>query len=161
LEIQQKYWWLGYTLTPLAILLKISFATICISIGAVLSSITFKFKTVFKTALLAEVVFIIAQTIYTINLFFHADALTLATVADYFPLSALSYFGAANVVDWLHYPLQTLNSFEAAYMGVIAWLLSKQWKQGFIECLAIVVPSYATGLLLWLVFVAFLTLQVS
>jgi hypothetical protein len=116
---------------------------------------------VFKTALVAEVVFIIAQIIYMINLSLHLENLTLATTANYFPFSVLSYFGAENVVDWLQYPLQTLNLFEVAYMSVIAWLLSKQWKQDFMESLAIVAPSYVTGLILWLVFVTFLTLQVS
>lgn len=160
-ELQEQYRWLGYVLMPLIVLLKVVFATVCISIGVVLSTIEFKFKTVFKTVLLAEVVFVIAQSIYLINLSFHLDTLTVATVSNYFPFTVLSYFGTENVVDWLQYPLQTLNVFEAAYMGLIAWLLSKQWKPNFIESLSVVVPSYGTGLILWLVLVTFLTLQIS
>jgi hypothetical protein len=46
-------------------------------------------------------------------------------------------------------------------MMAIAWLLAKQWKQDFIGSLSIVVPSYGTGLILWLVFVTFITIQVT
>jgi len=76
-------------------------------------------------------------------------------------LTILSYFGVENVVQWLQYPLQTLNVFEVLYMLVVGWILSKQWEQEFIESFAVVMPSYVTGLILWLVFVAFVTLQVS
>lgn len=161
IDIQNQYWWLGYVITPLLIFLKISFTAICISIGTVLSNIEFKFKTIFKAALLAEVIFIVAQIMYMINLSIHLDTVTLATAANYFPFSILSIYGTENVVDWLQYPLQTLNLFEVFYMAAIAWLLAKQWSEDFIESLAVVVPSYVTGLVLWLVLVTFLTLQVS
>ena len=162
LGVRDKYWLWGYISIPIVIALKVSFTAICISIGAVLSKIEFKFKAIFKVALLAEVVFIVAQVLYLVNAFLHLDTLTLETAANYYPLTILSYFGTENVVQWLQYPLQTLNLFEVAYIAVIGWLLSKQWKEeDFVDSLAVVVPSYATGLLLWLVFVTFITLQVS
>jgi len=83
------------------VLLKVSFSAICICIGALLSNIRFKFKTFFKAALLAEVVFIVAQVFYLNNAFFHLDTFTLETAANYYPLTMLSYFGAENVVQWL------------------------------------------------------------
>lgn len=161
LGIKDRYEWVGYVFTPIILLLKIVFTTICVSICAVLSTIDFKFKTIFRAALLAELVFISAQILYLINISFHLDTLKLETVANYYPLTALSYFGTGNVVQWLRYPLQTINVFELLYMVVIAWLLSKQWKEDFMESLALVVPSYGTGLILWLVFVTFITLQIS
>ncbi|WP_141239944.1 hypothetical protein [Aliifodinibius salipaludis] len=161
LGFQERYWWFGYVFTPLLLLIKLSFATVCISIGTVLSNVEFHFKNIFKVVLLAEVVFIVAQTLYLVNLSFHLDTLTLETASNYYPLTILSYFGTENVVQWLQYPLQTLNLFEVAYIVVISWLLSKQWKEDFAESMLVVLPSYATGLILWLVFVAFITLQVS
>src|SRR5699024_6344882 len=158
LGITSQYWWIDYLLTPVLLTFKVSYTTICISIGIILTNIDFKFKTIFKVALLAEVVFVLAQVSYLVNIFFHVDTLTLETAANYYPLTILSYFGSKNVVQWLQYPLQTLNLFEVAYMVVIAWLLSKHWKEDFMESLAVVVPSYATGLLLWLIFVTFITL---
>jgi hypothetical protein len=161
LNIRERYGWLNYVFMPLTLFLKIFFPALCISIGAVLSSLEFKFKTFFKAVLLAEAVFILAQIVYLINLSQHLDALTIETSLNYFPLSVLSIYGVENVVPWLHYPLQTLNLFEVFYILIISWLLSKQWKPNFIESLNIVLPSYGTGLLLWLVLVTFLTLQIS
>lgn len=161
LDFQERYVWLNYLLLPVILLIKIAFGTVCISIGTVLTNVEFKFKTVFKAALVAEGIFIVAQVLYLTNLSFHLDTLTLETASNYYPLTVLSYLGTENVVQWLHYPLQTLNLFEVVYMAAIAWLLSKQWKQDFMESLAIVVPAYGTGLILWVVFVTFLTLQIS
>lgn len=161
LNVKKEYWWLGYIFIPLVVCLKVLFTALCVSIGSMLWDIKFKFRVIFKAALLGEIIFIIAQVIYLINLFFHMDTLTLQTFTNYFPLTVLSYFGTANVVDWLEYPLQTLNLFEVFYIVAIAWLLTRQWKQDFMESLAVVFPSYMTGLVLWLALVTFLTLQVS
>ncbi len=161
LDAKQQYRWLVYLFLPVILLVKIGFGAVCISIGSVLSTIKLKFKVIFKTVLLAEAVFIVAQILYLVNAFLHLDTLTLETASNYYPLTVLSYLGTQNVVQWLHYPLQTLNLFEILYMIAIAWLLAKQWKQDFMESLAIVVPSYGTGLILWVVFVTFLTLQIS
>lgn len=161
LNVRESYGWLNYVFTPITLLLKISFAALCISIGAVLSSLDFKFKTFFKAALIAEMVFILAQILYLINMLHHLDTLTIEASLNYFPLTILSVYGVENVVTWLHYPLQTLNLFEVAYILCISWLLSKQWKPNFIESINIVLPSYGIGLLIWMVLVVFLTLQIS
>lgn len=161
LNMRERYGWLNYVFIPLTLFLKISFPALCISIGAVLSSLEFKFKTFLKAVLSAEVVFILAQIIYLINLSQHLDTLTIETSLNYFPLSVISIYGVGSVVSWLHYPLQTLNLFEVFYILFISWLLSRQWKPNFVESLNIVLPSYGTGLLLWLVLVTFLTLQIS
>jgi len=162
LGFQSRFWWTGYAFTPILLLLKFLFASICISIGAMLSMIELKFRDIFKTAMLAEGVFIIAQAIFMVYLYLNLDDLTLQNISGYYPLSVLYFIGIDNVnVQWLVYPLQTINLFEALYIAVIAWLLTKQWKEDFMESLALVVPSYGTGLTLWLVFVTFITLQVS
>ncbi|WP_237854550.1 hypothetical protein [Rhodohalobacter sulfatireducens] len=161
LNMRERYGWLNYVFIPVTLFLKISFPALCITIGTVLSSLEIKFKTFFKAVLLAEVVFILAQILYLINLSRHLDALTIEKSLNYFPLSVISIYGVENVVLWLHYPLQTLNLFEVFYILIISWLLSRQWKPNFIESLNIVLPSYGTGLLLWLVLVTFLTLQIS
>jgi len=162
LGFQSRFWWTAYAFTPILLLSKFLFASICISIGAMLSKFELKFKEIFKTAMLAEGVFILAQAIFMASLYINLNDLTLQNISGYFPLSALSFIGIENAnVQWIIYPLQTANLFEVAYMVVIGWLLSKQWKQDFVESLAVVVPSYVTGLLLWLVFVTFISLQVS
>jgi len=161
LETKEKFWWASYFIQVVIVLSKVLFATLCIFIGIVLSDIELSFKDLFRSILLAEFIFIIAQAMYLINLYVHRVELTFDTTANYFPLSMLSFYSVESVVPWLHYPLQTLNLFEVAYILCISWLLSKQWKPDYVESLNIVIPSYGLGLLVWMVLVVFLTLQVS
>jgi hypothetical protein len=161
IESRERFWWGSYVVQIVVVIFKVLFAALCIFIGVVLSDIEFFFKDLFRSAIIAETIFIIAQSAYLLNLYFHRSELNLESTANYFPLSMLSFWGTENVAPWLHYPLQTLNLFEVFYILFISWLLSRQWKPDFIESLNIVLPSYGTGLLLWLVLVTFLTLQIS
>lgn len=161
LESRERFWWASYLIQLIVVLFKVLFAALCIFVGIVLSDIEFSFRDLFRLVILAEAIFVIAQAIFLALLFVNRAELTLDTAANYFPLSMLSFLGVENVVPWLHYPLQTLNLFEVAYVLCIAWLLSKQWKPNFVESLNIVIPSYGIGLLIWMVLVVFLTLQVS
>lgn len=161
LSFRGRFFFINYISIPLIIFNKVVFATACISIGAILMDIDFKFSSVFKVCVLAEISFITAQFIFLSNLYRNLKAVTLETSANYFPVSMLSYLGVENVVPWLHYPLQTLNLIEAAYILCISWLVSKQWNPNFIESINIVLPSYGIGLLIWMVLVVFLTLQIS
>lgn len=161
LESRERFWWTSYLIQIVSVLCKVLFAALCIFVGIVLSDIEFSFRDLFRSVIIAEIIFIIAQAIYLINLYVNRAELTFDTMANYFPISMLSFYGVENIVPWLHYPLQTLNLFEVAYILCISWLLSKQWKPNFVESLNIVLPSYGIGLLIWMVLVVFLTLQVS
>lgn len=162
LGFQSRFWWTGYVFSPIILFFKFLYASICINIGAMISVIDIKFRDIFKTVMLAEVVFIIGQAIFLLSLYFNLNEVTLQNISGYYPLSALYFIGIENVnAQWAIYPLQTINLFETLYIAVIAWILSKQHKFDFIESLSLVIPSYGLGLLLWVVLVAFLTLQIS
>jgi hypothetical protein len=161
LESRERFWWTVYVVQVIVVICKTLFATLCIFIGVILSDIDFSFKDLFRFVIISEFIFVIAQAIYLINLYVNRAELTFDTMANYFPISMLSFYGVENVVPWLHYPLQTLNLFEVFYILLISWLLSKQWKPDFVESINIVLPSYGIGLLLWMVLVVFLTLQIS
>lgn len=156
-----RFNWISYVFIPVVILLKILFATFCVTTGAIFTNTEFTFRSIFQTVTISETVLLVSQMIFSLSLFLNRDILTSENAGNYFPLSMLSFFGTENVVSWLHYPLQTLNLFEVFYVLFISWLLSRQWKADFIESLNIVIPSYGIGLLLWMVLVVFLTLQIS
>jgi hypothetical protein len=161
LESRKQLWWGAYLIQVIVVLFKVLFASICIFVGIILSDKQITFINLFNLVLLAELIFVIAQLTHLINLYLYRVELTFNTTANYFPGSMLSFLGAENVVPWLHYPLQTLNIFEVAYVLLISWLLSKQWKPDFVESLNIVIPSYGIGLILWMALVVFLTLQIT
>lgn len=161
LTSETYFGWIGYIVLLFIIIIKVLFTTFCVTTGAIFTDTSFSIKDIFQTVLYSEFVFLASQMTYSLNLFFNREFLTIENAGNFFPLSMLSYFEVENVVPWLHYPLQTLNLFEVAYILCIAWLLSKQWKPDFVESLNIVIPSYGLGLLVWMVLVVFLTLQVS
>ncbi len=162
LGIQGRFDWVTYIFTPLTLLLKLTFSTICIKIGLLLTHVKQSYYRVFKVTILAEGVFIIAQIIFVIILYINLDLVTLQNSLGFYPLSALNLIGIDNInAQWAIFPLQTVNMFQLFYVIVIAWLLSRQLEQDFVESLNIVLPSYGLGLLLWVTLVAFLTLQLS
>lgn len=162
LGIQSQFWWMGYVFTPIILLLKFLFTSTCISIGVTLTNIEIKFKEIFKSAMIAEGVFIVAQISFILILYVNLNEMTLQNASGFFPLSALGFIGIENVnAQWAIYPLQTVNLFQVFYVLTIAWLLSRQDKYSFAESLNVVIPSYGLGLLLWVTLVAFLTLQLS
>jgi hypothetical protein len=160
LGFQSQFWWVGYIIIPIFILVKLLFASTCIMIGALFSDRLLKFKEIFKTVIIAEGIFIMAQILYLFILYSNLSELTLQNAAGFYPLSALSFVGIENVnAQWAIYPLQTVNLFEVFYVITISWLLSKNLGKEWIDTLNLVIPSYGLGLLLWVTFVAFLTLQ--
>lgn len=161
LESRQQLWWTAYLVQVVILLFKVLFAVLCIFIGVVLSDFKSSFHELFRSVLLAEVVFITAQLIYLSNLYNHRSEISFETIIDHYPLSILMFLGAENVATWLHYPLQTMNFFELVYILLVSWLLSREWKTGTIETINTVLPSYGTGLLIWMVLVVFLTIQIT
>lgn len=162
LNFNEKYSWVSYVLTPLIILVKVSFTVICISIGFILSAVDFKAKNMFRVVLISEGVFVLAQILYVINIFINTDSITIQNILSHYPLSAVGFIGTENInAQWAIYPLQTANLFEVFYMIVIAWFLSRKSKQSFADIFSIVLPSYGLGLILWITLVAFLTFQVT
>jgi len=161
LESRQQFWWLAYLSQVIVLLFKVFFAVLCIFIGAVLSDLKSSFHELFRSVIIAETVFIIAQLIYLYNLYNHRSVITFENIIDYYPLSMLKLLGADTVATWLYYPLQTINLFEFVFILFVSWLLAREWRTGTIETINIVLPSYGIGLLIWMVLVVFLTIQIT
>jgi hypothetical protein len=59
----------------------------------------------------------------------------------------------------LIYPLQTVNAFELLYWFALAYGISKVTKSDLQGGMKVVLSSYVPALLLWIVFVTFLSLN--
>jgi hypothetical protein len=161
LDFQSRFWWIGYAFQPVVVLSKALFLVFCVSVGAFIIDVKFQAQSLLKIGIISDAVFVMSSLWVAINIYLNIETINFQSLLNINSLSLLSYLGTENVVPWLHYPLQTLNLFEVAYVLCISWLLSKQWKPNFVESLNIVIPSYGIGLLIWMVLVVFLTLQVS
>lgn len=161
LHLRHKYAWIGYVAIPIIILIKEGYAALAITIGLILFGVYTNYKTVFKAALIGELVFVFESIYRVIGLIWFVDVKTTKDIALYSPFSVLELFNAHKVVSWLIYPLHTLNLFEVFYCIVVAWILSKSLSENYTEILSDTIISYGAGLILLMVTVMFLSIQIS
>lgn len=160
--ISQKKWeWIGYLVIPVLLLLKWALTTLSIYIGTVFFDLKASFKKLFHIVMLSEIVFLIPAVVKFIWLYFHNDNLTLEYVQYFQPLALVNLFEYSKLEPWLIYPLQAFNLFELAYWFLLAFLLKKETQKPFWSSFEFVLSTYGLGLLIWIVFVAFLTLNFS
>ncbi|TAE32806.1 MAG: hypothetical protein EAZ92_01140 [Candidatus Kapaibacterium sp.] len=162
LAMRSEYWWSLAVLPPILLSIRAAFTAICCSVGVIMIGQDISYGKVFKIALAAEVIFLLAMAVqvgwglFVLNVYVPED------YTDFAPLSLLQFFDPASLKLWMKHPLRTLNLFEVAYCFVLAYFLKPLLKKrDFMQTLGLVSASYGLGLLLWVVALAFLLLQVS
>ena len=119
-----------------------------------------KFKELFLVVVKAEFIFLVVGIIKLVYLASSSD-LTFEDIQYYQPLSALSIVGYDEIAAWFIYPLQILNLFELAYWILLAYLLARQVQVTVDNAFKVVLGSYGSALVIWVVFIMFLTLNNS
>ncbi|HCT29187.1 MAG TPA: hypothetical protein DIW31_00270 [Bacteroidales bacterium] len=159
-EQSQKWQWLGYVFIPIVVLIRVSFTAICIYTGQFLANLKVRFRDLFKVALIADFVFVLAGLVKLVILIFFKEVSTLDDL-QFQPLSLMEVFDKKEVDALFIYPLSLVSIFEALYWFALAWLLTGVIDKPFGNSLKTVASSYGTGLLLWVLFVMFLTVNLS
>jgi hypothetical protein len=160
LENIKNWQWIGYLFIPIVVLLRVSFTTICLYTGFFLANLKVRFKDLFKVALLADFVFVLAGIVKLVILIFFKEVNTLNDL-QFQPLSIMEVFDRTKVDAMLLYPLSLISVFELLYWLVLAWLLTGLVEKSFGNSLKTVATSYGTGLALWVLFVMFLTVNLT
>jgi len=161
ITIQKKWEWIGYLVIPVLLLLKWVLTTLSIYIGTVFFDLKASFKKLFHIVMISEIVFLIPALVKFIWLYIHKDNLTLEYLQHFQPLALVNLFEYGELEPWLIYPLQAFNLFELAYWFLLAFLLKNETQKPFWRSFEFVLSTYGLGLLIWIVFVAFLTLNFS
>jgi len=160
IEISNKLIWIGYVFISIIVPIRVGFTATCLYIGCFLANSQIQFRELFKVALLADFVFVLAGIAKLVILIFFKDVNKLEDL-QFQPLSFLELF-PKNTVDKLFiYPFSLLSVFELLYWLVLAWLLSGLLEKPFDNAMRRVASSYGTGLLLWVLFVMFLTVNLT
>lgn len=160
IEMSRKWQWIGYLFIPIVVMIRVSFSAICLYIGSFLASSQVRFKELFKVALLADFVFVLAGITKLVILIFFKDVSRLDDL-QFQPLSFLELFQRDSVDKLFIYPFSLISVFELLYWLVLAWLLAGVLEKPFGNSLKRVASSYGTGLLLWVLFVMFLTVNLT
>lgn len=163
LEMQSQYWWLQLLMPFVIVAVKATYTALCLTIGIIIIGQNVSFKEVFRIALIAELVFILAMVVQVLGTLWFIEVRVPDDYANFAPFSLLQFFDPATLKLWMKHPLKTFSLFEALYVVVISWLLLPLQKEGtrFWATFRLVGVSYGCGLLFWMVALAFLLLQVS
>ena len=158
---KQKLAWLGYVFVPVIFLLKFTVISLIILTGFFFFEKKVSFLFVFKAVMLAEIPFLFIPLIKSIWFMFIQTKYSLEDVSYFFPLSVLQLFNIKSLSSWQIYPLQLFNVFELIYWVLLAFWLKIFLNISINKSMEVVVSSYGTGLLLWVVFITFLTLSLT
>jgi hypothetical protein len=159
LSNQKKWEWLGYVFIPVFYLLKLSLVTLCVYTGILLLNIkSLSWSRIFGAVVVADMIFLIPAIIKMVWFTFQADY-TLEDVQYFLPGSMLNIFEPKLLEQWLIYPIQSVNIWELLFFIALALGLKKYLDGDFSRSMGLVVSTYGVGLVVWIVFVTFLTLN--
>lgn len=140
--------------------LRIFVVAIIIYIGIYLWGYKSKFNDVIKITLLTQFIFFIPKLILMLWFSFNISY-QLVDLQIFSPISVLNLLEFDyNEKIWI-YPLQLLNVFELTYWIALAYGISKLINNNFDKALKIVLRSYVPALVVWVVFVMFLTVTLN
>ena len=160
-NLHNRYAFLGYGLIFPSLLLKATYTAIWLAVAAVLIDWDFSFGDMFKTAVVAELVFLAGAIIQFIWCLLILDVNVLVDVAGFYPLSLLNFFDMAQLEPWLVYPLRTLNLFEVAYCFFLIYLLKSRFQRSFKATAGLVFGGYGIGLFILVLIAMFLNVLLS
>lgn len=154
LEFVHKWQWVSYLFIPLALLLRISFAWICLKAGSFISE-QFTDVAFWKICIQTEIVFAVGAVAGLLYTEFFVDVETLEQLSIN-PFS-LQVFTADSMPKWSSYFFNTLNIFELSYILFLAYLITEESKTKFLPSLKFVASTYLPGLALWVLLVSYLS----
>lgn len=159
IENSDKWQWIIYPVLPIYYLLKFFIVAICLYIGILLAGSSVSFNKIFNVAMFSELVFLIMPIIKLVWFSIFYTDYTLHDLQIFSPLSLLSLINRESIELWLVYPLQVVNLFEVAYWLLLAYGLHRVTSERYQRMFELVASSYGLGLLLWTVFIVFLTVN--
>ncbi|MCX6228080.1 MAG: hypothetical protein NTV75_02680 [Bacteroidia bacterium] len=156
----QHWQWVGYILASAITLIRVAFTASCLYVGCALLEYKINFRDLFKISILADFVFVASAIVKLAVLIFFKTVNNLEDL-QFQPFSLMELFDRSKVQVYLVYLYSVINIFEIAYWGVLAWLLTQILERPFVKTFQTVLYSYVPGLMLWILFTMFITLNLS
>ncbi len=153
--------WLAYICLPIFVMLRVLSVCFLLHIGSLFIKTNTSFTSLLRVPLQAEFIFLLPGFTKLIwFLFFHTE-FTLHDLQYFAPLSVLSMVNPLETPSYMIYPLQLLNLFEVGYWCILASRLGDILKFDFASSIAFLACTYGVGLLLWVIFIMFLTVSLG
>lgn len=120
---------------------------------------SYNLKGLFRISVYAECILVIAGLVKIIVI--STKDYSYDLLIHYYPLSLLSLFEYGDVNKLFLYPLQLANLFELSYVFLLIYFLKEEMVISFGKSFQIVISSYGTAMVCWVVFIMFYTLNFS
>jgi hypothetical protein len=153
--------WFVYVLTPIWYLIKFGIIAAVLATGDFLLNYKIGFRKLFQVAMVAETVFLIPQFIKLFWFLFFKQAESIQQVGSFEILSIYSLFKDQEIYEWLKFPFSLANIFELIYWLLLAQGIRYVTKFSYNKSLKFVLTTYCSGLLLWVVFIVFLSITMN
>lgn len=161
INFKNKWQLAVYSLAILFLLFKIFIISLILDAGLFFYNLKLRYKELFKIVVKAEFVFLLPIIFKTIWFYFFSQGFSMIDLQYFYPLSVINLVDYNNLEVWQAYPLQIINLFELAYLFILAILLSKKLKLKLFRGFMIVLVSYFTSLMIWVVSVMFFYLSTT
>lgn len=157
LEFQSDWGWLSYVITGVVVLLRIGLIVLCFKIGTLLYN--FKIRN-YLPIIIASELSLICMNIFSLCWFWlNKENLTLEFIGSFTPLAISNLFDLSLIEQVFYYPLRIINAFEVSFWFVLTVLISREIKLNFWKSFEFVMSTYGLGLVIWVVFTMFLTVN--
>lgn len=161
LASQEKWAWVSYAVIPIFYFIKIGLVSTCVYVGVLLgASQKVGFKEIMPAVIKADMVFFVPALIKIVWFTFQTDY-TLTDLQTFLPGSLLNFFEPSEIAPWLAYPLQAINIYELAFWVILAFQLKEYFKNDATSAFQTVALSYGSGFIIWVVFIVFLTINLT
>ena len=158
-ETQARWRWMQYVLPPVVLYLKTTFTAWILAIGGFFYGVSLPHKKYWQIVLQAEFAFVLAAVFKIFWFLFIQTDFSLEDLQQFMPLSLQSILDTSTKPLWALYPLQLLNGFEVFYWILLILLFNQVTKTK--KGMAVVLVSYGPALFVWMIFIMFLTLNLS
>lgn len=159
IQKQEKWQWLEYAILPLIILIRTHITAFLLYIGSTFFNYKFTYKKCVNISFKGEGVILFSLFCKFIWLYFNRDLLTMEYIQLFSPLSLINLFNYNEIDQWASYILQTINLFELIYIFFLSYLIMKNFNVNFKKSLELVITTYGLGLIIWIMFITFLSLN--
>ncbi|MDA9555152.1 hypothetical protein N9R54_02840 [Pelobium sp.] len=160
LETKKQYSFFLYPISVVLEIIKYLVITFLVATGLLIFGYKIKFKRILKIVVISDLILIIPSVLKILWFNFYKTNYSLQDLQLFYPLSILNLLNTNISNIWI-YPLQLLNVFEISYWIALAYGISKLINNNFDKALKIVLSSYIPALVVWVVFVVFLTVTLN
>lgn len=161
LKTHKEFEWIMYAFGPFVYGIKIFLVAACFYTGFFFRNIEVKFSTLFGIALKSEFLFLLIPVARLIWFSLFERNYSLDNVIDFPPYTVVSLFTGEVSEFWIKYPLSFLNILQLAYIFTTAEGISQEFDMKYSQSASLVLQTYGSGLLLWILFTLFMLVGVA